>query len=125
MIEKRKFPRVRLSALSILCHQDTSYRGQLENISISGALVRLEQCIIVPHGGEYNLTIYIEGEDAPLQLVVEVVCATHSLAGIKFFSCEAETASRLGRLVERLTSDTDTILTDRDTIRIHLSNYLR
>src|ERR1039457_1730629 len=93
MIEKRKFTRVRLTTKSVLSFQDSEYKSQLENISISGALVRLEQCIIVPHGGEYVLTIYVEGEENPLQFLVEVVCATMSLAGIKFISCEIGRAS--------------------------------
>jgi len=125
MIERRKFPRVKLSAKSMLCLQDANYKGQLENISLSGALVRLEQSIVVPHGGDYSLSIYIENEDAPLQLIVEVVFSSLSFVGIKFFSCDVTTATRLGKLVEDLTAGAETPDGELSKIRIHLDNYIR
>jgi len=125
MIEKRKFPRVRLTTKSMLRNKDADYKGQLENISISGALVRLEQCIVVPLGGEYNLTIYIEGQDVPIRIIVEVVCSTLSLAGIKFVSCGPDSRSRLEQLVRTLTPESESMETKRETIRLHLDNYLR
>jgi c-di-GMP-binding flagellar brake protein YcgR len=117
MMERRKFPRVHLSAKSILRHKDTDYRGQLENISLSGALVRLEQCVIVSLGGEYILTIYLDGEDTPLQLFVEVVCATFSLVGLKFVSCDTETSLRLGQLVHQLSTQPDRAKVELEKIR--------
>lgn len=123
--ERRKFPRVRLTAKGILRHRGVDYKGQLENISLCGALVRLEQSIIVSLGGEYVLTIYIDGEETPLLLVVEVVCATPSFAGLKFVSCDAENCARLERLVCSLMSDQGAWEAGRDAIRLHLINYLR
>jgi len=125
MIGSRKFPRVRLTAQCVLGYQNVDYKGQLENISISGALVRLEECICPPHSGESTLTIYIEGEVSPLQLNIEVVCTSFTLTGIKFISCDAGTATRLGQLVERLASKADMQETEREKIQVYLSNYVR
>lgn len=47
MIERRKFPRVRLIAKSILRHKDIDYKGQLEDISLCGARMRLELCVVI------------------------------------------------------------------------------
>jgi hypothetical protein len=125
MIERRKHPRVGLTAKSVLRHRDADYKGQLENISISGALVRLEQSIVLSPCGEYILAIYIEEESTPLQLFVEVVCATPSFAGLKFVSCEAEAATRLEQLVRKLAPDLGSTEAGLETIRLHLVNYLR
>jgi c-di-GMP-binding flagellar brake protein YcgR len=125
MIERRQYPRVGLTTKSVLRYRDADYRGQLENISIRGALVRLEQSVVLSLGGEYILTIYIEDESTPLQLIVEVVCATPCFAGLKFVSSNAETAARLEQLVRELTPDPKSTVAGPDTIRLHLENYLR
>lgn len=125
MTEKRQFHRIRLSAKSTLSHQDATYHGKLENFSLNGALVRLKPPAIVPQGDGYILTIYIEGEDIPLRIIVKVVSAQHDLAGLKFVSCDTDSATRLGLLVEQLTSDTDPLKSDHERILKHLAEYLR
>jgi c-di-GMP-binding flagellar brake protein YcgR len=125
MIERRKHPRVRLTAKSVLRYRDEDYKGQLENISISGALVKLEQSVVLSLGGEYILTIYVENESIPFQLFAEVVCATPSYAGLKFVSCDAGVVNHLEQLVRRLASEQESIKAGMETIRFHLENYLR
>ena len=125
MIERRKHPRVRLTANSVLRFQDEDYKGQLENISVSGALVKLERSVVLSLGGEYLLTIYIEGGNTLLQLFVEVVCAMPSYTGVKFVSCDTETTNRLEQLVEKLAHEQESTKTRLDTIRFHMENYLR
>jgi len=124
MLERRKSPRVDLTAKSILRHRNADYKGQLENISLSGALVRLELCVIVSLGGEYLLTIYIEEENSPLQLFVEVVCATVSLVGLKFVSCNAETTARLEQLVHQLSTQPDKARVELEKIRRRFIDHL-
>ena len=112
MIEKRKFHRVKLTAKCMQSHHNTIYWGQLEKISLNGALIRFEQGIKVSQSVEYNLKIEIEGEDVPLQFVVEVVCATYSLTGIQFISSEPDTEARLSQLVEALSKEPDKVRTE-------------
>ena len=124
MLERRKFPRVQLSAKSILSHNDADFKGQLENISLSGALIRLEKCVIASLGGEYILSINIEGESIPLRLFVEVVCATFSLVGVKFISCDAESSTRLSHLVSQMSTQSDRAKVELENIRRRFINHL-
>jgi hypothetical protein len=107
MIEKRKSHREHLLTRTILSQQDSILHGQLENISMSGALVRLEFGTYLPKGGEYDLTVYLEGEAFPLQFNVEVVSVAFALAGIKFVSYFDDTETRLSALLRQLSSQPD------------------
>ena len=122
-MEKRKFHRVQLTAKSMLTHKNVIYRGQLENISLNGALVRFDLGIIVPQGVEYNLAIYLESEDTPLLLNVEVVCSTCAMAGVKFLSYEDDTLIRLHNLLEKISPAPDKLRTELEIIRILFANY--
>ena len=125
-VERRKHPRVRLTANSTLRFRGEDYKGQLENISVSGALVKLERSVVLSLGGEYVLTIYIEDVGTPLQIVVEVMCATPSYAGVKFVSCDAEATGHLEQLVGRLAAEQGSTQAGlENTIRFHLGEYLR
>ncbi len=105
MIEKRRFHRVRFTANSVLAHDGITYRGQLENISLSGALVSFSDGIIVPQGDECILTVYLEDEGTPLRFMVEVMHSSYTMAGIKFVSFDADTKVRLYKLMERMTTE--------------------
>jgi len=125
MEEKRRFHRIGLAAKCLLSRDDASYQGQLENISLNGALVRFAAGLVVPRSGEYVLAVFIEGEDLPLRLAVEVVCATNGLTGIEFVSSEAGTPARLVQLVQTFTSEPDKLRVEQERIRKHLAEYLR
>jgi c-di-GMP-binding flagellar brake protein YcgR len=105
MIENRRFHRVRCTANSALAHDGMTYRGQLENISLSGALVSFGEGIIIPQGGECILTVYLEGEDIPLRFMVEVMHSSFTMAGIKFVSFDTDMKMRLYKLMESVTSE--------------------
>lgn len=124
MIEKRQFHRVRLSAKSELGCHDINFQGHLENISINGALVRFDQDVIVPIGGECVLTIFLEGDSDYLRFHVEVVHATHSLAGMRFVHHEADTLLRLGKLVETATTEPIRLRAEMEKIRGLITDYL-
>jgi len=99
MIEKRKYHRVLLSSRTELSQRNGFHLGQLVNISMNGALLRLEFGTYVPKGSEYDLTVYIEGEDIPLQFKTEVVSTTFAMAGVKFVSYVDDTETRLEDLL--------------------------
>ena len=102
MIEKRKYHRVLLSSRTELSQRNGFHLGQLVNISMSGALLRLEFGTYVPKGSEYDLTVYIEGEDIPLQFKTEVVSTTFAMAGVRFVSYTDDTETRLEDLLGKL-----------------------
>jgi hypothetical protein len=125
MIEKRSFHRVPFSTKTVLSHNDASHQGQLENISMRGALVRLDHGVYLPQGSKYNVKVYIDGEDTPLQLNAEVVCFTFAMAGIKFASYKADTEARLTKLMDELSADTDLVRAEHEGVRRRLADYLR
>ena len=125
MIERRKPKRVRLTINSMQSHHDTIYRGQLQSISLNSALVRFEKGIILPPGSDYNLTVYIEDDDAPLCLIVEVVCTNHTVTGLKFVSCEADAETRLSQLVDKFNSGPENLRTGLEQFQKQMANYLQ
>ena len=125
MLEKRQFQRLQHSSKTILSHHDAIYQGQLENISMNGALVRLEHGTFLPQCNGYDLKVFIDGENTPFQLNAEVVCVTFAMAGIKFTSYKADTKTRLERLLEKLSLEPDTARTERERIRRRLADDFR
>ncbi|NTX00088.1 MAG: PilZ domain-containing protein [Geobacteraceae bacterium] len=125
MIDKRHFHRVKLSSKAILSNDDSFYQGQLENISMTGALVRLEQGTLLSKGSEYGLTITIDGEDAPLRLNIVVVYITHVIAGFKFVSFEADSGLRLAKIIEKFSSEPDVVMAEQEKIRKLFADYLK
>ena len=123
MIDRRQFHRVQLSSKTILSNNDSNYQGQLENISMTGALVRIEHGTFLPKGSEYGMSVYIDGEDAPLQLNVEVVCVNFALAGIKFVSFKADSGTRLAKLIERFSSEPDVVMAEHERFRRLFAGY--
>ena len=125
MIEQRKSHRIRLSTKSVLSHNDVVHNGRLENISMNGALIRLEHGTFLPQGCDCDLTVYINDENLPLQLGVEVVCVSFAMAGVKFLSYKANTEIRLARLMETLSVGPDISRSEHEKIRRRLADNLR
>ena len=118
MRERRKFPRVKLSSRTILSHNNVVLLGRLENISKSGALVRLESGAHVPIGTEYDMTIFLDGEELPLQICAELVNINFNMLGLKFTEHDDETEARLDGLLVILSSEIHIDTVERE-------NYLR
>jgi PilZ domain len=125
MIDKRQFHRVQLLSKTILSNNDSTYQGHLENISMTGALIRLDHGIVMPLGREYVLTVIIDGEDAPLQLNVEIVHVSFTMAGIKFVSFKADTGTRLAKLIERFSLEPDVVMAEQERIRRLFDRYFQ
>jgi c-di-GMP-binding flagellar brake protein YcgR len=102
MIEKRRFQRIRFTAASDLTHNNISYKGQLENISLNGALLSFNDGLIVPQDDECILIVYLKGENIPLRLTVRVIYSNFTMIGVKFESMDAGTRERVNDLVAAL-----------------------
>jgi len=107
MIEKREFHRVRFSAKSDLAHNEITYQGQLENISLNGALISFNDGVVVPEEEECILTIHLEDEETPLRVGVKVIHSNFTMIGIKFNTYDDMAWERLCNLMERLSAETD------------------
>ena len=105
MVEKRRFHRVGLAAKSVLTLNDTPKEGVLENISLNGALVRFKGSVLVAPGTRCVLAVYLDGEDAPLLFIVEVVHCGFAMVGVKFTDMDAGTKGRLQRLMKMITPE--------------------
>lgn len=125
MVERRRCHRFRLIAHCKLSRHEANYEGQLENISLYGALVRFEQDSVEFLRDEFDFTIYLEDNDLHLRIIVEVVCVTNGLTGLKFVSCDADTEFRLGQLLIKLDSEQNKPGNEKENLRKHLTDYLR
>ena len=125
MIEQRKFHRLPISTNAVLRNHDELYQGLLENISMSGALIRLKHGTCLLQGGKYDFEFYIDGDDTALHINAEVICVNFSMAGIKFSGCSNDAVTRLSRLMEQLSSDPDLAIAEHERVRRRLANYLR
>ena len=125
MIEKRKSHRVKLSTRIIFSQEDALQHGQLENISMSGALIRLEKDTYLPQGSGHDLTLYIEEEEFPLQFGIEVVCYSFGVAGIRFLSYEDDTETRLAKLMEKLSAEASMESSEQDKFKRRLTEIYR
>ena len=100
-MEKRRDKRIKFSAQGDLRHQGLTYPVRLENISLSGALVSAEECILIPEGDTCTLTLRLEAEPPPLVLTAEVRYSFFSMLGVRFISFEDDGECRLKELVGR------------------------
>lgn len=105
MIEKRRFHRVRYTAKCLLVHGEMAYGGQVENISLNGALLSFSGGIVIPQGEKCSLEVDVDEGEGPLSLLVEVVHASFMMAGIRFVSFDADTKVCLYMLMERISPE--------------------
>ncbi len=105
MNEKRRFHRVRFKCPCEMSHKCIAYKGQLENISLNGALISFEEGVIVPENDECLLKVYMEGESSLLQMAVRVIYSNFTMVGVQFSAMEAADRKRLSKLMEALSND--------------------
>ena len=105
MIEKRRFHRIRFTAPSELNHNQVSYKGRLENISLNGALVSFNEGVIVPPDEKCILSFNVQGDEDPFRMVVRVIYCNFTMIGVKFISMDTVTRERLNNLVAALSGE--------------------
>ncbi len=110
MLEKRRFHRVRFTAACELAHNNISYKGQVENISLNGALVSFNEGLIVPQDDECLLRICLVGDNVPLELAAKVIYSNFTMVGVKFSPMDSVTRERLYKLVASLSRETEKLL---------------
>jgi hypothetical protein len=100
-MEHRRFHRVKSTALGDLSHQGITYRVRLENLSLGGALLSSEECILIPEGDHCSLSIHFEGEDV-FVLTAEIINSFFSMVGVRFVLLEKDAEDRLLQLLRRI-----------------------
>ncbi len=87
----------------MLQHLDLIYQGQIENISLKGALISFDDGVVVPNGEDCRLTIDLDGLNLQLHLFVKIVHTTYTMLGVQFISCDITTQEHLFKLIEGIT----------------------
>lgn len=123
-MQRRLFHRVLFTAKSAVSFDDVIFNGQLENISLNGALISFENDLAVNRGDKCFLTIYQEGESQPIRIIAEVVRFLRNMVGIKFVAIDAETQFSLFDLVNRLTVEPELMMAESEKLRQYFVNYL-
>ena len=120
---QRFFRRVLFTAKSDVKFEDVMFKGQLENISLNGALISFEKDITVNRGDKCFLTIYPEGDSQPIRIIAEVVRFLRNMVGLKFVAIDAETQLRLFELVKRVTTEPEKMNAESDRLKEYFANY--
>jgi hypothetical protein len=100
-MEHRRFHRVKSTALGDLRHQGITYRVRLENLSLGGALLSSDDCILIPEGDHCSLSIHFEGEEL-FVLTAEVINSFFSMVGVRFVCFEKGAEDRLLQVLRRI-----------------------
>lgn len=108
-VEKRRYHRINFTARCELRHNKKVYQGQLQNISLNGALANFQESTLsfIKTGERCFFAIYLGTDESPLQFMAEMMHTSFSFGGMKFIAMDAETRTRLIELVEILTSEPD------------------
>jgi len=126
MRELRKHKRLEFSHTAELIYRDRAYRCSLDNLSMNGALVRLEEDITLPVDQYCLLSI---GRDnlqdglPPVQLCCQTIHRAPSLVGLAFVALNDDIRGELLALLERMTSAPDRLEDDLERIREYLAHY--
>lgn len=101
-VEKRRFPRMTFAASGLLVHRESFYHARLENISLTGALVVLQEndAPPIPRGGRCSLALYHQGGDA-LRFTTRVVHFGFDMACVKFVDMAENTRLQLRSILAR------------------------
>jgi hypothetical protein len=123
-MQQRLFHRVLFTAKSLVALDDVIFKGQVENISLNGALISFTKDIAVNLGDKCFLAIYLEGESQPIRIISEVVRFRRNMVGIKFVAVDAETQTSLYKLVKRVTTEPGLMKHESDKLKEYFNNYL-
>lgn len=108
-MEKRRFSRIPFSADCSFSCATVSCRAELVDISLKGALIRLEneRC---PIDTDCSLALYLDGLETPLLFGGKVVHTREDRVGIMFVSTDVESMIHLRRLLETNSMNPDRVL---------------
>lgn len=104
-MELRRFHRVKCMSPGELIHHDITYRCRLENVSLKGALISADECIMVPLGETCTFSLNLQPGAPPLIITVTVVHCFFSMIGVKFVGFTGDAEQRLLALLKETTPE--------------------
>ena len=124
MAELRKSHRERFRQKIELIHKGSGHPGYLDNISLSGALVRLDDDTGIDAGELCLLRIHLSEEAVPpLEIRSETVHGGSCLVGVRFVDGDVDIGLRLSLLMERTIDNLERPGDHLDRIRGYLADY--
>ena len=108
-----------------LAYQGTNVSGQLENISLNGAIISVTDSIAIPMGAIGLLTVYLKDGLAPLRLNVEIIHCSAAKLGMRLVPLDEYGQNCLVHLVESFTTEPEKLKTELERIKWHIAHYLR
>jgi len=118
-MDQRRFHRVTFSAPSDLMHHGMTYRGRLDNISLRGAMISADECIMISPGETCTLSVTPCPGAAPIVLTAEVVHCFFSMVGVKFVAFGEGAESRLHALMRDISGEPDKLRKELEVIQQH------
>ena len=109
MEERRRFVRVKFLAEVEIVYFDNSYKAELLDLSLKGALIHPKSEIPMGLGNTCDLKIGLAAKDLTLEFKVELVHLNADKFGLKFLSQDLDTMIHLRRLLELNVCDHDRI----------------
>ena len=120
---QRFFRRVLFTAKSDVKFEDVIFKGQLENISLNGALISFEDDISVHRGDKCFLTIYPEDGSQPIRIIAEAAHLHGNLVGIRFLAIDAESQAFLYELVKKLPAEPENTDDESENLKQFFANF--
>lgn len=106
-MDNRRFSRVLFSGPVQLKNADTAYTGQLQDLSLKGALLRLEKAAELRSGQHFQLQFQLNESGVDLYMDVTVAHLNGSCVGVRCDKIDIDSASHLRRLLELNLGDAD------------------
>jgi len=116
-MEQRRFHRVKFNAPGELIHHDMKYRCRLENVSLRGALISADECLMVPLNESCTLTVNLEPDREPMVITVSVVHCFFSMVGVKFVAFSGNAEQRLLELLKQTTAEPEKLMQEWEIAR--------
>jgi len=101
MSDQRRFTRIAFDTSAVYISEDTSFHGKVLDVSLNGALFRLEENQVKPaRGTRGELEFMIEGSDVTVRMKVHCTHIEDFTLGFECDSIDLDSAGFLRRLVE-------------------------
>lgn len=97
---KRRYSRVPFEAVTQLYSKTSHWRCHLVDISVKGALVELPEAVAFHKGDPLKLKVILDESGIFIEMKVNVAHTHHSRVGLACEQIDADSATRLRRLIE-------------------------
>jgi hypothetical protein len=109
MEEKRRFNRVVCEEKAMIEFNNYLVRAKLINISLNGALVEIENDIIIRQGDTWKIALLLANTDIILEFRSKVVHRNKNMAGVKFIHLDLDTMIHLRGFIEARTMNLEQV----------------